>query len=223
MVRQATPKRGKAKPCPRIALYVRVSTSGQDAAGQLRELRAYARRRDAEVLEFVDHGISGRQDRRPGLDALLEAVRRREVEAVVCTELSRLARSARHLCDLAAELQAAGVALVVLRQSIDTGSPSGRLLFHTLASVAEFEADLVRERTIAGLDAARARGVVLGRPQVLDARTRQRARRLRKGGKSIRTIACTLGISTGSAFAAIQSEPSATPAGASRGRRRRSA
>ncbi len=112
-------------------------------------------------------------------------------------KLDRLARSVRHLTTLAAELEALGVDLVVVDQSIDTSTPSGRLLFHVLASIGEFERDLIRERTVAGLAAARRRGRKLGRPRRIDARTRARVLRLRKAGRSIREIAATLGVGRG--------------------------
>ena len=114
---------------PRLALYARVSTTDQHPDAQLAELRAYAARRGAEAAEYVDHGVFGAKDRRPALDAVMAAVRRREVEAVVVTRLDRVARSVRHLTQLAVELEALGVALVVLNQAIDTSTPSGRLLF----------------------------------------------------------------------------------------------
>jgi DNA invertase Pin-like site-specific DNA recombinase len=75
-----------------------------------------------------------------------------------------LARSTRHLVDLAAELEALGVDLVVTDQAIDTTTPAGRLLFHVLAAIAEFERDLIRERVIAGIRRARAQGRHVGRP-----------------------------------------------------------
>jgi DNA invertase Pin-like site-specific DNA recombinase len=81
------------------------------------------------------------------------------------------------------------VDLVVLDQAIDTSSPSGRLLFNVLGSIAEFERDLIRERVTQGLAAARKRGVRVGRPRALDGRARARVRRLRESGNSIRAIA----------------------------------
>ncbi len=180
---------------PHLALYARVSTRDQHPDAQLAELRAYARRRGAEAVEYVDHGLSGANDQRPALDALVTAVSRREVGAVVVTKLDRIARSVRHLTQLAADLEELDVALVVLDQAIDTSTSSGRLLFHVLGSIAEFERDLIRERTAAGLAAARRRGRHPGRPRALDRRARARARRLRQSGHSIRAIAQKLGAS----------------------------
>ncbi len=146
------------------------------------------------AVEFVDRA-SGANRERPALDRLMEAVRRREVDAVVITKLDRMARSVRHLTEVAAELEAMGIALVVLDQAIDTSTLTGRLLFNVLGSIAEFERDLIRERVVAGLDAARVRGVAIGRPRALDGQALERARRLRASGMSLRQIARMLGTS----------------------------
>lgn len=180
---------------PAVALYARVSTADQRTDAQLADLRAYAKRRRLRAVEYVDEGVSGARDRRPALDDLLAAVRRREVDAVICVKLDRLARSVRHLTALAGELEALGVDLVVLDQAIDTGTPAGRLLFNVLGSIAEFERDLIAERTRAGLAAARRRGRHPGRPRALDDRQRARIQRLRASGHSIRAIAEKLGLS----------------------------
>ncbi len=180
----------------RVALYARVSTTDQHPEVQLGALRQYALDRGLAITEeYVDHGVSGAKDRRPALERLLADARRRRFDAVACVKLDRLARSVRHLTTMAGELEALGVDLVVLDQAIDTSTPSGRLLFNVLGSIAEFERDLIRERTAAGLAAARRRGKRLGRPRALASRdARNRARRLRRSGKSIREIARVLGV-----------------------------
>src|SRR5262245_40196262 len=94
---------------------------------------------------------------------MLADVRRRKFDLVLITKLDRLARSTRHLVTLAAELEALGVDLVVLDQAVDTTTPAGRLLFHVLSAIAEFERDLIRDRVLAGLRRARAGGRALGR------------------------------------------------------------
>jgi DNA invertase Pin-like site-specific DNA recombinase len=150
----------------RVGFYVRVSTSEQTVEPQLFALRAYAEARKLEIsTECVDHGVSGARDRRPALDRLLADARRRRFDVLAVTKLDRLARSVRHLTSLAAELEALDVDLVVLDQAIDTSTPAGRLLFHVLGSIAEFERDLIRERTAAGMRAARRRGARIGRPE----------------------------------------------------------
>jgi DNA invertase Pin-like site-specific DNA recombinase len=132
----------------RAGLYARVSTTDQHPEVQLENLRAYASARGWTATEFVDHGISGTRDRRPGLDALLEAARRRRIDVVACVRLDRLARSTLHLVTLARELEALGVELAVVDQALDTSTPAGRLLFHVLSAIAEFERSLIVERVV---------------------------------------------------------------------------
>ncbi len=173
----------------RVALYARVSTCEQTVAPQLDALRGYATARRLEIVEeYVDHGISGSKDRRPALDEMMGKAKRRSFDAVAVVKLDRLARSTRHLTQLAGELEALGVDLIVIDQGIDTTTPAGRLLFNVLGSIAEFERDLIRERTLAGLCAARKRGARIGRPRVLDGEKIARAHRLREAGKSTRYI-----------------------------------
>ena len=179
-----------------IATYARVSTADQSLDAQVDALRAYVDRRGAKAVEFTDHAQSGCKSRRPALDAMLDAVRRREVDAVAITKLDRLARSTRHLCELAETFKALDVDLVVLDQGVDTSTPTGKLLFDVLAAVAEFEAGLIRERTRAGLAAARRRGRRPGRPRAKrDPALLARVRRLRSAGRSLAQVADVLGIS----------------------------
>ncbi len=180
---------------PRIAVYARVSTSEQTVEPQTHALREYAHARGLEVIEeYVDHGVSGARDRRPALDRLLADARRRRFDLVAVTKLDRLARSVRHLTTLAAEFEALGVDLVVLDQSIDTSTPAGRFLFNTLGAVAELERDLIRERTRAGLAAAKRRGRKLGRkPSVRGSDTFTIERGLGEG-RSVRSLAQELGV-----------------------------
>jgi DNA invertase Pin-like site-specific DNA recombinase len=181
----------------RLGLYARVSTKDQDPEGQLRELREYAARAGASAVEFIDHGISGRRARRPALDRLLRALRRRELDGVVVVRLDRLARSLAHMAQLGEELQGLGVQLVSLRESIDTSTAAGRAMFGMCGVFAQLEADLVRERTLAGLALARARGRRLGRPPLASQRDRARIARLRDAGHSIRGIAQVTGLGRG--------------------------
>ena len=176
-----------------VALYARVSTRDQSTAAQLDDLRSWAAREGLDAREFIDEGESGAKASRPALERLLAAVRRREVGIVACTKLDRLARSLRQLVDVAAELDARGVDLVVLDQRLDTGTPGGRLTFHVLGAVAEFERDLIAERTRAGIAAARRRGKRIGRPR--SHVPEGRARELHAAGVSVSKIARDLGCS----------------------------
>jgi DNA invertase Pin-like site-specific DNA recombinase len=177
----------------RAALYARVSTGEQQPENQLAPLRAFATARGWKATEYVDHGVSGARERRLGLDALLQAARRRQVDVVVCTKLDRLARSVRHLVTLGEEFRALGVELVVLDQAVDTTTSGGRALFGMLAVFAEFERDLIRERVIAGVRRARAQGKHLGRPRIHHVDVAQ-ALALRAQGHSWRATARILGV-----------------------------
>jgi DNA invertase Pin-like site-specific DNA recombinase len=177
----------------RAAVYARVSTGEQQPENQLAPLRAFTAARDWKATEYVDHGVSGARERRPGLDALLQAGRRRQIDVVVCTKLDRLARSVRHLVALGEELRALGVELVVLDQVVDTTTSGGRALFGMLAVFAEFERDLIRERVIAGVRRARAAGKHLGRPRIHHVDV-ARVRALLAEGRSLRATARELAV-----------------------------
>jgi DNA invertase Pin-like site-specific DNA recombinase len=150
----------------RVATYLRCSTLEQHVENQRLELTRYVTARGWEVFkEYADEGISGSKDRRPALDALLADAKRRRFDAVVVWKLDRLGRNLRHLLFLMEELQALGVGLVSLGESIDTTTPAGRLQIHVLSAVAQFERDRLRERVVAGLQRVRAQGKRLGRPK----------------------------------------------------------
>lgn len=116
-------------------------------------------------MEFVDQGVSGAKDRRPALDELLKAAKRRRFDVLVCWRLDRLGRNLRHLILLLDELQSLGIAFVTLNEGIDTSTPAGRLQLHILSAIAEFERSRIQERVVAGLARARAQGRKLGRPE----------------------------------------------------------
>jgi len=183
----------------RIALYARVSTLDQHPEIQVHALEQYATARGLEVVEtYVDRRQSGAKASRPALDRLLADARRRRFDAIACVKLDRLARSVHHLTTMAGELAALGVDLVVLDQGIDTTTPAGLLLFHVIGSIAEFERDLIRERTRAGLAAAKRRGKRLGRPRSIVGPETFTAERLAAVGRSHREIAAELGVSKAS-------------------------
>jgi len=190
----------------RIAVYGRVSTEAQNHASQLRELRAYVRRRwpRAEVIEYLDKA-SGTRFSRDGLDAMMTEVRKGRFGVVAVYKLDRLGRSLQHLAQLIGELETHGTALVASSQGIDTSesNPAGRLQMHVLAAVAEFERSVIVERINAGLAAARERGAQLGRPQTLDRHVSAVAKLSRKG-MSGRKIAAKLNIPVGSVFAVLK-------------------
>ncbi len=181
----------------RAAIYVRVSTGSQTVENQLRELRWVAERHGWEInAEFSDKGISGAKgrDQRPGLDKLLQAVARREVDMVLAWSVDRLGRSLQDLLSFLAELHAKGVDLYLHQQGLDTSTPAGKALFQMLGVFAEFERAIIRERVRSGLERARAQGKVLGRRRNDDPKRLATVQRLRKKGVGIGKIARTLGI-----------------------------
>ncbi|HXG70368.1 MAG TPA: recombinase family protein [Gemmatimonadaceae bacterium] len=149
----------------RCAIYARVSTSDQHVENQLRELRQYVERRGWTAVEYVDEGVSGAKERRPALDAMLKAAKRRRFDALVVWRLDRLGRNLRHLLLLLDDLTSLGVAFVSLNEGIDATSPAGRLQLQILGAIAEFERSRIQERVVAGLARCRARGQRLGRPE----------------------------------------------------------
>lgn len=178
-----------------VALYARVSTTdrGQDVEVQLRQLRAWAAQRGVPSVEFIDDGVSGSMRSRPALDKMMAECRRGRVSAVIIAAFDRLGRSSAHLAQMAEELRSLGVQLVSLREAVDTATPMGAAMFTISGAFAQLERDVIRDRVRHGLDAARARGVRLGRPQVefdLDA-----ARRLLASGLSPRRVSAALGVS----------------------------
>jgi len=150
----------------RCAIYARVSTTEQTCENQLLELRRYCLARGWTVFkEYLDEGVSGSKDRRPALDELLRAARRRRFDVLVCWRLDRLGRNLRHLILLLDELQALGIDFVTLGEGLDTSTPAGRLQLHILSAIAEFERSRIQERVVAGLARAKAQGRKRGRPR----------------------------------------------------------
>jgi len=187
----------------RVALYVRVSTTDrQHPDMQMGELRGYCQRRGWGVVgEYMDSGISGAKEKRPQLDRMLAECRARRLDGVVVWRYDRFARSVKQLVNALDEFRALGIEFVSLHDGCDTTTAQGRLMFGIMASLAEFERELIRERVRAGLEAARARGKRLGRPQLhLDV---HRIAALRDQGRSWRSIGRELGIGVTTARAAL--------------------
>jgi DNA invertase Pin-like site-specific DNA recombinase len=185
----------------RVALYLRVSTGdGQTIENQRQALEEMAARAGWQVVEvYADEGISGTKgrERRPAFDRMLKAALRRKFDMIAAWSVDRLGRSLQDLVAFLSELKAAGVDLFLHQQALDTSSPSGRALFQMLGVFAEFEAAMIRERTLAGLARARAQGKRLGRPPVRQG-VAVAVRRSLAAGVSIRRAAALhhVGIST---------------------------
>jgi DNA invertase Pin-like site-specific DNA recombinase len=180
----------------RVALYLRVSTSEQTTKNQRRELIAVAKRQGWNVVEvFEDAGISGAKGRgqRPGLNAMLRGVARKDFDLVGAWSVDRLGRSLQDLVSMLSEFHAKKVDLYLHQQGLDTTTPSGKAMFQMLGVFSEFERAIIQERIKAGLARARAEGKRLGRPRVSkDVEDRIRLERL-KGG-TIHGIAAMVGV-----------------------------
>jgi DNA invertase Pin-like site-specific DNA recombinase len=192
-------------PQPGLVLgYARVSTLEQNEDLQRDALTAAG----CDRL-YVDKA-SGKLGPRPALDTMLDQLR--SGDTVVVWRLDRLGRSLRQLIDIFADLDNRGVAVRSLTENIDTSTPGGKLVFHVFASLAEFERDLIRERTIAGLTAARARGRRGGRPTVWTTEKLSTARSMYKDGEhDVATIARILGVGRASVYRALASAKDVTP------------
>ena len=168
--------------------YARVSTTEQDASLQQDALKA------AGCLRVFTDKASGSLDRRPQLDRLLDQLR--PGDTVVVWRLDRLGRSLKHLIELIEELAAKSVGFRSLTEGMDTTTPGGKLVFSIFGALAEFEKSLIRERTVAGLAAARSRGRVGGRPSVMTPEKIKVARDLYQARKlTVEEIAKTIGVS----------------------------
>ena len=188
----------------RAALYARVSTrAGQNPDVQLCEGREYCERRGWDVTaEFTDVGVSGAKERRPQLDELIAACRKRRVDAVVVSRFDRFARSLLQLVNALGDFEALGIQFVSLHENVDTTTPNGRLVFGIFASIAEFERELIRDRVRSGIAAARARGKRLGRPRRhVDV---SQIAALRAEGRSWRDVGRELGVGVATARTAFQ-------------------
>jgi DNA invertase Pin-like site-specific DNA recombinase len=181
--------------------YARVSTLEQDLALQIDALKK------AGCHNIFDDKASGATTQRPGLTEALAYVRKGDT--LVVWRLDRLGRSLRHLIDVIADLEKRGVGLRSLQESIDTTTSGGRLIFQIFGALAEFERNLIKERTQAGLTAARVRGRKGGRPKALDATKIALAYRLYDEKKhTIKEICRMLGISKPSLYAYLEQRTS---------------
>lgn len=167
--------------------YARVSTLEQNL-----DLQNDALKKGGCRKIFTDKA-SGSAQERDGLDRAVESLR--EGDTLVVWKLDRLGRSLAHLVTLLNDLKDRKIGFRSLQENIDTTSGVGKLVFHIFASLAEFERDLIRERTLAGIASARARGRLGGRPRALDAKRIAQAKAMHKDKKiPIKEISATLGI-----------------------------
>jgi DNA invertase Pin-like site-specific DNA recombinase len=176
--------------------YARVSTGHQSLDQQVDALRD-AGVDGGRVYSDKLSGTSTREQR-PGLAALLDYAR--EGDAIVVVGIDRLGRNAAEVMTTIRELGERGIVLRSLREGIDTSNATGRMVAGVLASLAELELELGRERRSAAREARRARGQSIGRPKALDKSKAGLAHRMHVNGESARTIAATLGVSRATVY-----------------------
>ena len=177
--------------------YARVLTAEQDPALQLDALR------DAGVKRvFEDRGVSGTKAERPGLREALSFLR--EGDTLVVWRLDRLGRSMTDLLETVGTLEKDGIGFRSLTENIDTTTPAGRLVFHIFGALGQFERDLIRERTNAGLRAAAARGRKGGRPKVVTDEKLSRARILIEQGLTVREAASRVRVGKSALYDALR-------------------
>ncbi len=182
--------------------YARTSKKEQNPDLQRRELEAFGCER------IFEEQISSRKADRPALRAALDYCR--EGDALVVWKLDRFGRSLKELIELMNALNERGVEFVSLRESLDTTTPGGKLVFHVFGSVAEFERDIIRERTMAGLEAARARGRKGGRKPVMDQKKIALASKLMRNREtSIGEVCEAVGVSRATIYRYLK--PDGTP------------
>jgi len=176
--------------------YARVSTVDQNASSQSDALQA------AGCEKVVTEQVSGASTKRAKLDKILDRLQAGDVLTV--WRLDRLGRSLPHLIEIVRDLEAKGAHLQSLTEGIDTTTAQGRLTFHLMGALAEFERSLIVERTQAGLASARKRGVRIGRPPVLTSAQIKHARKLIESGERPSSVAISLGVDRSTLYRSLK-------------------
>lgn len=192
----------------KTAIYVRVSTSKQDTTNQLIELRELAKRLNLEIVqEYTDNGISGSKGReeRPGLDLLLIHAGQRKFEQVLIFDITRLGRSLQNCIETLNYLNSLNIDILIQKQGIDTSTSVGRLTFSLMASLGEYEKNLMRERIVLGINRAKSQGKKLGRPSNMNDGMKNAIKILREKGMGIVAISRQLNCGIGTIYKVIGS------------------
>ena len=190
----------------RIAIYGRVSTSGQSSDIQIAECRGYAERCGYEIAgEYTDtiSRTTSKNDRE-ALSRLLEDAFARKFDTVIVFSIDRLGRSLNHCLDILESLKAHRCDFISIKQQIDTASPTGQLIFNIFACLASYERTMILERTALGRARAKARGVKFGRKSKMNDSVAEAVRLLREKGAGIKDIAKSLQIGVGTVYKALK-------------------
>ena len=184
----------------KVAIYTRVSTLDQTVENQLIELRDHCSKMGWEIVkEYADKGLSGTlsRDKRPALNTLIKDGYRKKFDAVICWDISRLGRSMKELVLFLSDMKDRNIGIVSVRQGFDTATSMGEIMFQFVGILSSWEREMIRERTLAGLDRAKREGKTLGRKPVTNPEMAAKIIQLRSEEKSLRDIASEVGVSTG--------------------------
>ena len=180
----------------KVAIYSRVSTLDQTIDNQLLELRDHCSKMGWEIVkEYADEGLSGTlsRDKRPALNSLIKDAYRKKFDSVVCWDISRIGRSMKELVLFLSDMKDRDIGICSVRQGFDTSTSMGEIMFQFVGILSSWEREMIRERTLAGLDRARSEGKTLGRKKVITDEITSKIVNLRSIGRSIRDIAFEFG------------------------------
>ena len=184
----------------KVVIYARVSTLDQTVDNQLIELRDHCSKMGWEIVkEYVDEGLSGTlsRDKRPALNAMIKDGYRKKFDTVICWDISRLGRSMKELIMFLSDMKDRGIGICSVRQGFDTSTSMGEIMFQFVGILSSWEREMIRERTLAGLERAKSEGKTLGRKSVTNDTITAQIIELRNEKKSIREIASEVGVSRG--------------------------
>ena len=184
----------------KVAIYTRVSTLDQTVENQLIELRDHCSKMGWEIVkEYADEGLSGAlsREKRPALNSLIKDAYRKKFDGVVCWDISRIGRSMKELVLFLSDMKDRDIGICSVRQGFDTSTSMGEIMFQFVGILSSWEREMIRERTLAGLDRARSEGKTLGRKKVITDEITSKIVNLRSIGRSIRDIASEVGVSRG--------------------------
>ena len=183
----------------KVVIYARVSTLDQTVDNQLIELRDHCSKMGWEIVkEYTDEGLSGTlsRNKRPALNALINDGYRKKFDTVVCWDISRIGRSMKELILFLSDMKDRDIGICSVRQGFDTSTSMGEIMFQFVGILSSWEREMIRERTLAGLERAKSEGKTLGRKSVTNDKITAQIIELRNDKKSIREIASEVGVST---------------------------
>ena len=184
----------------KVVIYARVSTLDQTVDNQLIELRDHCSKMGWEIVkEYTDEGLSGTlsREKRPALNAMIKDGYRKKFDTVVCWDISRIGRSMKELVLFLSDMKDRGIGICSVRQGFDTSTSMGEITFQFVGILSSWEREMIRERTLAGLERAKSEGKTLGRKKVTDKVITAKIIELRNDKKSFRQIASEVGVSRG--------------------------